>query len=95
MEAMINGYGLSVTWTNLRSFSIRDHSRMSFYGLALCDRCEDFEGRIPIFNEKEAERGKKKIKPMMHRVATRDHSSFDFDRFVIQQGQGLDKAVVL
>jgi len=30
--------------------------------LALCDRCEDVEGRIPIFNEKEkeAERGKKK-----------------------------------
>ena len=26
--------------------------------LALCDRCEDVEGRIPIFNEKEAERGK-------------------------------------
>lgn len=33
---------------------------------------------------------------MMHRVATRDHSSFDLTKgFVIQQGQGLAQAVVL
>lgn len=60
---MINGYGCIGNLDESQElFDQRPFKNVLSWNslLALCDRCEDVEGRISIFNEKEAERGKKK-----------------------------------
>jgi len=62
-NAMINGYGwIGNLDESQEFFDQRPFKNVLSWDslLALCDRCEDVEGRIPIFNEKEAGRGKKK-----------------------------------
>lgn len=53
---MINGYGCIGNLDESQElFDPRPFSNVLSWNslLALCERCEDVEGRIPIFNEKE------------------------------------------